>query len=62
MHCSVANENCKAPCEGGFDGPAHTNARCFRCGEPVCTDEGCSTVRPFEHFGKKRICANCDDN
>lgn len=61
--CSVVNGNCKAPAGylvgarvGSSD--ARTSAKCYRCGEFVCTDAGCSR-RVRDKGTLKRFCYNC---
>lgn len=54
----VASIECKAAPGGG----RHTRARCFHCGNAVCT--GCSRLRTnrYKDMGfprRVRVCANC---
>lgn len=53
----VAGPACRAPANG----PRSTRARCYACGEPVCVDPDCSTVRWWHGQPKRRVCANCID-
>ena len=55
--CCVAEDGCKAP--PNCDPVQETRASCFSCGLPVCTDEGCSKVRSYMSYGRRRICADC---
>lgn len=59
--CSIANAECRSPASGGYGWTSHrgTTARCFSCGDPCCTDPGCSLVLDYMAYGKKRICDNC---
>lgn len=36
-----------------------TRAKCFYCGEHVCTNPGCSRVMPYRRYGRKRLCLDC---
>lgn len=73
-YCHISNPSCKAPAGYGISGVgwAHgdnkTRAKCYQCGEFVCTDPGCSKIlwwRVYEEGGKKRgrkrICYGCEE-
>jgi len=51
--CSVADGACRGPNSGG----SSVKAKCFACGEHVCT--ACSSKRKYFKYGTKRICNNC---
>lgn len=67
--CEISGDDCLAPAgyqiggTGGMIGENHlhaTKATCFACGLPVCTK--CSRIRTWFHFGRKRVCENCDED
>lgn len=51
-------QECKAPPASEVVGGIR--ATCFSCGQHTCT--ACSTVRPYLHYGKKRICNDCAEH
>lgn len=58
--CSVANGDCVAPAEGGYNGTGRrTWCSCFQCGEPVCSAPCCSRVVVVERGKRRRFCYNC---
>lgn len=63
--CSVVLDDCLAPAgwivggSGYAPGTPGRRAECFACGQPVCTN--CSRVRSYLNYGRKRICASCEE-
>lgn len=56
--CSVvATESCRSP--ANLEPPVRCRATCFACGLPVCSDRGCSRVRRYLSYGRRRICTDC---
>lgn len=53
--CVVADHDCRA---SNVD---RTRARCFSCGDFVCTSHGCSRVVKYYRYGRRRICATCQE-
>ena len=53
--CSVVDRFCTSPANV----VPLTRARgvCFRCGGAVCSK--CSTKRPYLHYGRVRLCNDC---
>lgn len=55
--CCVVDQECLSP--ANLEPPVPVKARCFACDQPVCVN--CSKrVRYFE-FGRRRICADCQE-
>lgn len=54
--CVVGSPECKAP--PAF-ADSYTRGTCFACGQPVCTDSGCSSRVQWYYHGIKRVCRNC---
>lgn len=52
--CNTVEYGCLAPPADPF---SFTRAKCFRCGEAVCTH--CSLRRPYLRYGRRRICGRC---
>lgn len=61
--CKASNAGCEAPAGYAIADavPPRTRARCYRCGENVCTNEGCSKRVGLPGRGKKRVrvCLDC---
>jgi len=63
--CNVSNDKCSAPagyrvgggCAINDDRRKEARFECFACGLPVCGR--CSKIRQYLHYGKQRICDNC---
>ena len=55
--CCVVDQLCEAA--AGFSNEVRPQriCTCFVCGEDVCKQ--CSTRRKYLHYGKVRICNNC---
>lgn len=56
MKCTVVSNNCKVPANG----PGRTRAKCFACGQPVCTADGCSRKVVWYDEAIRRVCAHCE--
>lgn len=55
--CCIADDNCKAPANLSPRRAAeHT---CYCCGQAVCSN--CSLKREYLHYGKVRLCNNCNE-
>ncbi len=55
--CCRVERYCKAPANlTEFYGRL---AQCFRCGEDVCTADGCSKRVTYLRYGRKRLCGWC---
>jgi hypothetical protein len=53
----VWDHSCKSPANLVPQVPCR--ARCFACGEAVCTAPACSRVLTYLWYGRKRICRSC---
>ena len=55
--CCVVDQFCDAPANLEYKSLPKLRATCFSCGLAVCTK--CSTKRKYYHWGKVRLCNNC---
>ena len=71
ISCAVVNDGCKSPAgyriglHGSGEAPEGTpscRAECFSCGQPVCTDPGCSQRIAWGKHGRRRVCQHCQDD
>lgn len=53
----VYDNDCKSPANMEPLDPCRS--MCFACGEHVCTSPGCSRVRTYLGYGRKRLCRTC---
>lgn len=53
--CKSVGRGCEAPPSG----PCYTRAKCFACGEHVCTNSDCSRRVRYYNYGIRRLCNSC---
>jgi len=53
--CCVADQFCIAP--ANLEPQQRARGICFCCGNAVCSK--CSSIRQYYHYGKVRLCNNC---
>lgn len=58
--CCVVDEGCRAPANLLRADRPRLRAKCFACGEPVCTN--CSKRMKYFRYGVRRICNRCQED
>ena len=55
--CCVVDQFCTNAANYYADARRRRIPECFKCGLPVC--HKCSSIRKYAHFGRRRLCNNC---